>query len=189
MLEDGDLLRLNPETHPNCYLHRSHPSDVARVEHLTFVCTPREGRRRTEQPLDGAGRGAPPDRCAVRRLHARTHALCRAVLHGPVDSRLLALRCRDHRQPLRRAEHGRHDPHGPAALRPHRARGQLRQGPAFDGRSRPRAPFHHAFPRRARRSRASAPATAATRCSARSVMRCASRAGRRAPRAGSRSTC
>jgi phosphoenolpyruvate carboxykinase (GTP) len=40
MLESGDLLALNPDTHPDCYLHRSSPSDVARVEHLTFVCTP-----------------------------------------------------------------------------------------------------------------------------------------------------
>jgi len=40
MVERGDLIPLNPNTHPNCYLHRSHPSDVARVEHLTFVCTP-----------------------------------------------------------------------------------------------------------------------------------------------------
>ncbi|MBB5015112.1 phosphoenolpyruvate carboxykinase (GTP) [Rehaibacterium terrae] len=39
MLAGGDLLPLNPDTHPRCYLHRSHPSDVARVEHLTFVCT------------------------------------------------------------------------------------------------------------------------------------------------------
>ena len=39
MLSNGDLMRLNEETHPNCYLHRSHPDDVARVEHLTFVCT------------------------------------------------------------------------------------------------------------------------------------------------------
>ncbi len=40
MLATGTLLPLNPETFPNCYLHRSDPSDVARVEHLTFVCTP-----------------------------------------------------------------------------------------------------------------------------------------------------
>ena len=39
MLGTGDLIALNPQTHPNCYLHRSDPSDVARVEHLTFVCT------------------------------------------------------------------------------------------------------------------------------------------------------
>ena len=42
MLGTGDLIALNPDTHPNCYLHRSHPSDVARVEHLTFVCTSKE---------------------------------------------------------------------------------------------------------------------------------------------------
>jgi phosphoenolpyruvate carboxykinase (GTP) len=39
MLDTGDLTELNPATHPNCYLHRSDPSDVARVEHLTFVCS------------------------------------------------------------------------------------------------------------------------------------------------------
>jgi len=39
MLVTGDLLALNPETHPRSYLHRSHPGDVARVEHLTYVCT------------------------------------------------------------------------------------------------------------------------------------------------------
>ena len=41
MLETGDLIRLNQDTHPNSYLHRSDPDDVARVEHLTFVCTSR----------------------------------------------------------------------------------------------------------------------------------------------------
>jgi phosphoenolpyruvate carboxykinase (GTP) len=43
MLASGDLLALNESTHPNCYLHRSDPSDVARVEHLTYVCTDRRG--------------------------------------------------------------------------------------------------------------------------------------------------
>jgi phosphoenolpyruvate carboxykinase (GTP) len=42
MLADGTLLELNQQTHPGCYLHRSSPSDVARVEHLTFVCHPEQ---------------------------------------------------------------------------------------------------------------------------------------------------
>ena len=33
MLARGDLLELNQETHPGCTLHRSSPTDVARVEH------------------------------------------------------------------------------------------------------------------------------------------------------------
>ena len=38
---NGPVFRkLNQATWPTAYLHRSHPSDVARVEHLTFVCHP-----------------------------------------------------------------------------------------------------------------------------------------------------
>jgi phosphoenolpyruvate carboxykinase (GTP) len=39
MLADGTLSELNQQHYPRCYLHRSDPSDVARVEHLTYVCT------------------------------------------------------------------------------------------------------------------------------------------------------
>ena len=39
LVRRGELLPLNPETFPRCYLFRSDPADVARVEHLTFVCT------------------------------------------------------------------------------------------------------------------------------------------------------
>ncbi|HTY94416.1 MAG TPA: phosphoenolpyruvate carboxykinase (GTP) [Steroidobacteraceae bacterium] len=35
----GELLELNQKEFPGCNLARSNPSDVARVEHLTFVCT------------------------------------------------------------------------------------------------------------------------------------------------------
>src|SRR5256884_1503680 len=39
MLAAGTLFELNQTRYPGCYLHRSDPSDVARTEHLTFVCT------------------------------------------------------------------------------------------------------------------------------------------------------
>ncbi len=39
MLRNGTLLALNEAEYPGCVLHRSHPSDVARTEQLTFICT------------------------------------------------------------------------------------------------------------------------------------------------------
>jgi phosphoenolpyruvate carboxykinase (GTP) len=39
MVSDGTLIRLNQERLPNCFLHRSNPQDVARTEHLTFICS------------------------------------------------------------------------------------------------------------------------------------------------------
>ena len=35
----GELIRLNEEKYPNCYLHRTAVNDVARVEGRTFICT------------------------------------------------------------------------------------------------------------------------------------------------------
>ena len=40
MLQGSDSVTLNEKTYPNCYLHRSSPNDVARTEHLTFICSP-----------------------------------------------------------------------------------------------------------------------------------------------------
>jgi len=42
MLADGTFIELNQKSWPNCYLHRSDPNDVARVEHLTFICSEKE---------------------------------------------------------------------------------------------------------------------------------------------------
>ena len=39
MLKDGSLVSLSDKDYPGCHLHRSHPSDVARTEQLTFICT------------------------------------------------------------------------------------------------------------------------------------------------------
>ena len=38
-LKSGDLIALNHEKLPGCYLHRSALNDVARTENLTFICT------------------------------------------------------------------------------------------------------------------------------------------------------
>ena len=36
----GELIRLNRKKLPGCFYHRTNPNDVARTEHLTYICTP-----------------------------------------------------------------------------------------------------------------------------------------------------
>jgi phosphoenolpyruvate carboxykinase (GTP) len=88
MVADGTLLPLNQQTHPGCYLHRSDPDDVARVEHLTFVCTrerddagpnnhwmaPAEAHAKMDALFDGCMRG--------RTLYVVPYCM------GPIDSPL-----------------------------------------------------------------------------------------------------
>ena len=71
MLGDGTLRKLDPVAAPGSYLHRSHPSDVARTEHLTFIASrtredagptnnwmsPDEARQRVWPLFDGAMKG------------------------------------------------------------------------------------------------------------------------------------
>ncbi len=41
LLAEQRTFRLNPDSYPGCLLHRSHASDVARTEHLTYICSRR----------------------------------------------------------------------------------------------------------------------------------------------------
>jgi phosphoenolpyruvate carboxykinase (GTP) len=86
MTADGSLSELNQDEYPNCYLHLSDPSDVARVEHLTFVCTkeqdvagpnnnwmsPAEGHAKIDALFEGAMRG--------RTMYVIPYCM------GPIDS-------------------------------------------------------------------------------------------------------
>src|SRR5262245_12847565 len=71
MLRDGSLIELNQASYPGCFLHRSNPNDVARTEHLTFICSenrdeagptnnwmsPARARERLGQLFQGCMRG------------------------------------------------------------------------------------------------------------------------------------
>ncbi len=88
MLQSGDLIELNQQTHPGCYLHRSHPSDVARVEHLTFVCSQqRDDAGPNNHWMDPAEAHAKMDALFDGCMAGRTMYVIPYCM-GPIDSPL-----------------------------------------------------------------------------------------------------
>ena len=136
MIGDGTLIALNQEHYPGCYLHRSDPDDVARVEHLTYVCTRNKVDAGPEQQLAGPGRGEGDHAVVLQRRDARQDDVRHPVLHGSARLAVRTLRRRDHRQPLRRRQHVLDDADRQTRARAHRARSKVRQRPALDRRAR-----------------------------------------------------
>ena len=189
MLRDGTLLPMNSRTYPNCYLHRSHPLDVARTEQLTFICTPeREDAGPTNNWMAPAEAKATAGAILRGAMRDRTMYVI-PYLMGPAGCALGRTGLHGHRQRLRRGEHAHHDPRRIGGRRAHARRRRLRGRAALPRRSVARPPADPALPRgeadleRGLRLRGQRAARA------RSATRCASRPGRRARRDGWPSTC
>ena len=70
-VESGELIKLNEEKLPGCYLNRSDVNDVARVEGRTFICSKRrEDAGPTNNWMD-------PD-----EMKAKIHEILRGAMAG-----------------------------------------------------------------------------------------------------------
>ena len=67
----GEMIKLNEEKLPGCYLHRTKPNDVARVEDRTFICT---SERETAGPTNNW--------CAPAEMYKKLYDIARGSYKG-----------------------------------------------------------------------------------------------------------
>ena len=67
----GEMLKLNEEKLPGCYLHRTKPNDVARVEGRTFICT-----------SDKENAGPTNNWCDPKEMYEKLYNIARGTYKG-----------------------------------------------------------------------------------------------------------
>ncbi len=79
----GALIKLKQEKNPGCYLHRSNPNDVARVEQFTLICTPTKEEAGPTNNWSEPAAMYQQTAGHVERCDARSHDVRGALRHGP----------------------------------------------------------------------------------------------------------
>ena len=196
----GTLVRLAEDKKPNSFWCASDPSDVARVEDRTFICSRDEADAgATNNWMDPAEMKSVMTDLYRGCMRGRTMYVIPFCM-GPLEaeSPMFGVEITDSAYVVASmrimARMGtkvldRMGDDADFVPVPALGRRAARARPAGRAVAVQRHEVHHPVPRGAHDLVATAPATAATRCSARSATRCGSRRSWPATRAGSPSTC
>ena len=100
----GEMIKLNQEALPGCYLHRTAINDVARVEGRTFICT------RKKEDAGNINNWMDPVECYDRLSKLYKGSMKGQTMYVRCRISFCKVRHRAHRLDLRRSEYAHHDP-------------------------------------------------------------------------------